>query len=36
MRMIGLIVAWQIFGQIYWPLHHVAIRLLYPETQYIF
>ena len=35
-RMIGLVIAWQIFGKIFTPLHHFAIGLLYPETHYNF
>lgn len=30
----GLIVAWQVFGYLYRPLHHLAISLLYPGLHY--
>jgi hypothetical protein len=34
--MFGLIVAWQIFGKVYAPLHQFAIGLLYPSAHYNF
>jgi Zn-dependent protease len=30
----GLILAWQVFGYVYAPLHHAAINLLYPGLYY--
>jgi Zn-dependent protease len=35
-RLIGLVVAWQIFGKVFAPLHAFAIGLLYPSAHYIF
>ncbi len=32
--LLGLIVAWKIFGSIYFPLHLLALNLLYPEFGY--
>jgi Zn-dependent protease len=35
-RMFGLIIAWQVFGKLFAPLHHFAIGLLYPGVHYNF
>ena len=32
--LIGLLVAWFLIGRIFWPIHGVAIRLLYPEFDW--
>lgn len=32
--LLGLLVAWKIFGEIFWPLMAVAIHVLYPEVGY--
>ncbi len=32
--MIGLFLAWKVFGFFYWPLQGIAIRLLYPEFSF--
>ncbi len=34
LALLGLIVAWQVFGYVYSPLHQAAINLLYPGLQY--
>jgi Zn-dependent protease len=34
MRMMGLVIAWQLFGRVYPSVQNVAIRLLYPEWHY--
>jgi len=34
MALLGIIVAWKIFGAVYGPLHLLAINLLYPGLQY--
>ena len=33
-RIIGLVIAWQIFGHIFSPIHLLAINLLYPGAGY--
>ena len=33
-RMIGLIIAWQVFGALFDPVHTLAINLLYPGLGY--
>ena len=32
--LLGLIVAWNVFGKIYYPLHTLALNLLYPDIGY--
>ena len=34
MRMIGLLVAWQIFGPVFRPVFHAALRVLYPGSGF--
>lgn len=34
LALVGLIVAWQMFGYVYRPLHFIAINLLYPGLHY--
>ncbi len=34
MSLLGIIIAWKIFGAVYGPLHLLAINLLYPGLQY--
>ncbi len=33
--LIGLIVAWNVFGKIFWPVLLVAVNLLYPGMSYV-
>jgi len=33
-RLIGLVVAWQVFGRIFSPIHTVALNVLYPGSGY--
>lgn len=32
--LVGLIVAWQLFGKIFWPIFLLALAYLYPEVSY--
>jgi Zn-dependent protease len=32
--LLGLVVAWQVFPSIYWPIYSLALRLLYPDIDY--
>ena len=32
--LMGLIIAWKIFGEIFWPIMLLAVNLLYPEIGY--
>ena len=32
--LLGLIIAWQLFGEIFWPLMVIVVNLLYPEVGY--
>jgi Zn-dependent protease len=32
--LVGLLIAWFLIGQIFWPIHGFAIRLLYPEFSW--
>jgi len=34
MGMLGIIIAWKVFGSIFWPLLQFALRLLYPGVSY--
>ncbi|MHC4571806.1 MAG: site-2 protease family protein, partial [Planctomycetota bacterium] len=33
-RMIGLVVAWQLFGPVFDPIHTLALNMLYPGAGY--
>ncbi|MCG8460132.1 MAG: site-2 protease family protein [Holophagales bacterium] len=32
--LLGLVAAWNLFGQVFWPLMRLAIQVLYPEVSY--
>ena len=32
--LLGLLIAWKVFGEIFWPILLVAVNLLYPEIGY--
>jgi Zn-dependent protease len=32
--LLGILVAWYLIGEVFWPVHLLAIRLLYPELSY--
>ena len=32
--LLGLIIAWKIFGEVFWPIMLVAVNLLYPDIGY--
>lgn len=32
--LLGILAAWYLIGQVFWPVHLLAIRLLYPELTY--
>ena len=33
-RIIGLVIAWQVFGTIFDPIHTLALNILYPGAGY--
>lgn len=34
LALLGILAAWYLIGEVFWPVHLLAIRLLYPELTY--
>jgi len=33
-QIVGLIIAWQSFGAVFYPIHRIALNILYPGAGY--